>query len=88
MRQLGDMLVWLGLIVVVAAVVYFTPRIANYVAVGAARPWTRKQDFARDGLPALVTLMRLPEKRLEILEPLGQCSRGTRPQDGLRGEAG
>jgi hypothetical protein len=32
MRQLGDMLVWLGLIVVVAAVVYFTPRIANYVA--------------------------------------------------------
>jgi hypothetical protein len=32
MRQLGDMLLWLGLIVVVAAVVYFTPRIANYVA--------------------------------------------------------
>ena len=32
MRQVGDMLVWLALIVVIAAVVYFTPRVANYVA--------------------------------------------------------
>jgi hypothetical protein len=32
MRQVGDMLVWLALILVVAGVVYFTPRFANYVA--------------------------------------------------------
>jgi len=32
MRQVGDMLVWLALIVVVAAVIYFTPRFANYFA--------------------------------------------------------
>ncbi len=32
MRQFGDTLVWLGLILVVAAVVYFTPRLATYVA--------------------------------------------------------
>ena len=31
MRQVGDTLVWLAMIGVVAAVVYFTPRIANYV---------------------------------------------------------
>jgi hypothetical protein len=32
MRQVGDTLVWLAMIAVVAAVVYFTPRVANYVA--------------------------------------------------------
>jgi len=32
MRQVGDTLVWLGVILVVAAVVYFTPRVASYVA--------------------------------------------------------
>lgn len=32
MRQFGDTLVWLGLILVVAAVVYFTPRLASYVS--------------------------------------------------------
>jgi hypothetical protein len=32
MRQVGDMLVWLALILVVAGVVYYTPRIADYVA--------------------------------------------------------
>jgi hypothetical protein len=32
MRQVGDMLVWLAVILVVAAVVYFTPRVASYVA--------------------------------------------------------
>ena len=32
MRQVGDTLVWLALIVVVAAVVYFTPRVASYVS--------------------------------------------------------
>ncbi len=30
MRQVGDTLVWLGLIAVVAAVLYLTPRFANY----------------------------------------------------------
>jgi hypothetical protein len=30
MRQVGDTLVWLGLIAVVAAVVYFTPQFASY----------------------------------------------------------
>jgi hypothetical protein len=32
MRQVGDTLVWLALIVVVAAVLYITPRVANYVS--------------------------------------------------------
>ena len=31
MRQVGDTLVWLAMIGVVVAVVYFTPRLANYV---------------------------------------------------------
>ena len=31
MRQVGDTLVWLAMITVVVAVVYFTPRLANYV---------------------------------------------------------
>ncbi len=30
MRQVADTLVWLGLIAVVAAVLYFTPRFASY----------------------------------------------------------
>jgi hypothetical protein len=30
MRQFGDTLVWLSLIAVVAAVLYFTPRFASY----------------------------------------------------------
>jgi hypothetical protein len=38
MRQVGDTLVWLGLIVVVAAVVYFTPRVASYVSTREAPP--------------------------------------------------
>jgi hypothetical protein len=38
MRQVGDTLVWLGLIVVVAAVVYFTPRVARYVSTREAPP--------------------------------------------------
>ncbi len=32
MRQLGDTLVWLGLVVVFAGAIYITPRVANYVA--------------------------------------------------------
>ena len=35
MRQVGDTLVWLAMITVVGAVVYFTPRLANYVALFA-----------------------------------------------------
>jgi hypothetical protein len=31
MRQLGDTLVWLAMIGMVAAVIYFTPRVARYV---------------------------------------------------------
>ncbi len=31
MRQVVDTMVWLAMILVVAAVVYFTPRLANYV---------------------------------------------------------
>lgn len=38
MRQFGDTLVWLGLILVVAAVVYFTPRVAHYVSTRDPRP--------------------------------------------------
>ena len=57
MRQVTDLLVWLMVIVVVAAVVYFTPRLANYVrsrdseparAAGASRgmayQWTESTD--------------------------------------------
>ena len=32
MRQVGDTLVWLALIAVVAAVLYFTPLVASYVS--------------------------------------------------------
>ena len=38
MRQVGDTLVWLGLIVLVAAVLYFTPRVASYVSTREAPP--------------------------------------------------
>jgi hypothetical protein len=31
MRQVGDTLVWLAMIGVVAAVIYFMPRVARYV---------------------------------------------------------
>ncbi len=33
MRQVVDTLVWLAMISVIAAVVYFTPRLANYVTL-------------------------------------------------------
>jgi hypothetical protein len=36
MRQVGDTLVWLGLILVVSAVVYYTPRFASYVTASEA----------------------------------------------------
>jgi NADH:ubiquinone oxidoreductase subunit 2 (subunit N) len=38
MRQVGDMLVWLAVIVVVAAVVYYTPRVASYVSARDSQP--------------------------------------------------
>ena len=34
MRQVGDTLVWLAMIGLVAAVVYFIPRLASYVGSG------------------------------------------------------
>jgi hypothetical protein len=37
MRQVGDMLVWLAMILIVAAVVYFTPQLANYVSARESR---------------------------------------------------
>ena len=36
MRQVGDTLVWLAMIGLVAAVVYFTPRLASYVGSAEA----------------------------------------------------
>lgn len=41
MRQLGDMLVWLAMILIVAAVVYYTPRLADYVSAKESRPIQR-----------------------------------------------
>jgi hypothetical protein len=35
MRQVGDTMVWLGMILLVAAVIYFTPRLASYVAAAS-----------------------------------------------------
>jgi hypothetical protein len=37
MRQVLDMLVWLGMISVVAAVIYFTPRFAHSLALMGSR---------------------------------------------------
>jgi hypothetical protein len=36
MRQIADTLVWLGVISLVAAVIYFTPRLASYVGAATA----------------------------------------------------
>jgi hypothetical protein len=36
MRQVGDTLVWLAMIGVIAAVIYFTPRVARYVNAAGA----------------------------------------------------
>jgi hypothetical protein len=32
MRQFGDLVVWIALILVLAGVVYFTPKVAQYVS--------------------------------------------------------
>lgn len=44
MRQVGDTMVWLGMIVLVAAVIYFTPRLASYVAA-ASTPRLQAADY-------------------------------------------
>ena len=46
MRQVGDTLVWLAMIGVVAAVVYFTPRLASYVGSGSDH--TRNHDTSSE----------------------------------------
>jgi len=47
MRQVGDTLVWLALVAVVAAVVYFTPRFASYFSSRDGDPLTaRRGDVA------------------------------------------
>jgi len=38
MRQVGDTLVWLALVAVVAAVVYFTPQFASYFSSRESDP--------------------------------------------------
>jgi hypothetical protein len=52
MRQVGDMLVWLAVILVVAAVVYYTPRVASYVTARDSRP--EQGRVAWRGAPHLV----------------------------------
>jgi hypothetical protein len=37
MRQVSDTLVWLGVVLVLAAVVYFVPQFANFVAAVEAQ---------------------------------------------------
>jgi hypothetical protein len=46
MRQVGDMLVWLGVIVVLVAVIYLTPRFADYVIDGDGAPQFAKGNSA------------------------------------------
>jgi hypothetical protein len=46
MRQVGDTLVWLAMIGVVAAVVYFTPRVASYVGSMANEHTSDKVTFS------------------------------------------
>ena len=41
MRQIGDMLVWLAMILIVAAVVYYTPQLASYVSAKDSHPVPR-----------------------------------------------
>ncbi len=38
MRQIGDALVWLAMILVVAAVVYYTPQVASYMSGRDSHP--------------------------------------------------
>jgi hypothetical protein len=59
-RQIGDTLVWLGVILAVAAVIYFTPRFASYVkskgpdrarGSSAWQEMVYRQDLATDDNP-------------------------------------
>jgi len=40
MRQLGDLLVWMAMIVAVVAVLYLTPRLSQFMS-GEPRPMSR-----------------------------------------------
>ena len=67
MRQVGDTLVWLAMIGVVAAVVYFTPRLASYVGccratMPAMRNMSARSHYHRDSLE-----FRLAERRTATL---------------------
>jgi hypothetical protein len=55
MRQIGDLLVWVSLVLVLALVAYFTPKLAQYMSSETRRPhqsWTyrdlawNQEDFA------------------------------------------
>ena len=75
MRQVGDTLVWLAMIGVVAAVVYFTPRLASYVGCGASEPHRRRlHEHPPAGLPttekdALSTLGTFNSSRTQSRRP-------------------
>jgi hypothetical protein len=51
MRQVVDNIVWLGMILVVAAVIYFTPRLASYVTASTETADAGGHATSRD-LPA------------------------------------
>ncbi len=38
MRQIGDFLVWVALVLVLALVAYFTPKLAQYMSSETPRP--------------------------------------------------
>ena len=59
MRQVGDTLVWLAMIMVVAAVIYFTPRVAHYVCREGSRAQRRMHDLPRDCLPLRRIIQRV-----------------------------
>ncbi|MFI5459398.1 MAG: hypothetical protein ACHRXM_28575 [Isosphaerales bacterium] len=58
MRQVGDTLVWLAMIGVIAAVIYFTPRVARYVGAmggehGRECTTCREIEYQQDEPPEL-----------------------------------
>lgn len=56
MRQLGDTLVWLGLLLVFAGAIYITPRVASYVAAQrelSARATDQAREVALHYTPSL-----------------------------------
>ena len=48
MRHVGDTLAWFGMILVVAGVIYFTPRLASYVAASMATQHGAACDTCRE----------------------------------------